>query len=996
MEKEFYEPLQTIEFEGFVTDKMLSPEEAQACTQWHPMPEGTRWGRTWEYAWMRGRMVMPEAAAGQRIVMDLNQGGEATLFVNGEAFGTRRAEWVYTPHHLISDQLLTLSAVPGESYDLLLESYAGMTLPPNGAAGSCVVGPLRQDTEDGMTPPEGTIRQTVGHSTFGIWHEKAYALWLDVTCLMSVLSAIDPQSLRAAEIEEALERFTMTVDFEKPRSERERDYDRARELLKPVMQAHNGSTMPRFTAVGNAHLDLSWLWSYRETQRKVARTFAAQVRLMDLYPEYRFIQSQPESYRICKELYPRLYERVKEKIRAGQWIADGAMWVEPDTNMSGGEALIRQLVYGKRFYREEFGVECRLLWLPDTFGYSAVLPQLLRGCGVTAMTTQKIFWNYNGGERFPYHYFTWQGMDGSEVTAFLHMDYTSTVDPATIIGRWRDRVQKRGLSRFLLPYGYGDGGGGPTRDDLELLRRQRDLEGVPRVEQASPQQFFDEYAAEGGPKEQYTGELYFACHRGTYTSQAAVKRNNRRSENALREAELWNAVSGRDYPAEQLEKCWRDVLLNQFHDILPGSSIGRVYEEAAVRHQRVLKETEEMTLSALGGRLEGQTGVSCFNSLSFSRHEVIETPNGFAVADVPSMGATSVISTVMPEHPVTCETQEDGSVVMGNGLVTARINSLGEIVSLQDKNGHERIRGTANVLKMYQDTPRSFEAWDIDSMTENMPIPLEQQGTLTVEQQSPFRATLRVERRIGTSLWTQRIRLDCDRTRLDFITHVDWQEQHCLLKAHFATGVHAEEGINEIQFGFIRRPTHRSRQGDKDRFEVCNHRFTALCDEGRGAAVLNDCKYGVSMQGDEIALSLLRGPRHPDPKADIGAHDFTYAYDFWDGAFLDSPVVQEGLCLNNPLRVLPGQTETFSVLETDRPNIIVDTVKKAMDGEDLILRLYECKHAATEAKLQLHVPARKVFACDMEENILQELPLEKGTVPLSFRGFEIKTLRVQA
>ena len=427
LEKEFYEPLGELALEGFCTYDLLDPDEAERQV-FAPMPVGTAWGRTWEYCWLRGDIVLDERARGQKIVMDLRAGGEATLFVDGEVFGTRRAEWVHVPHHYICDQILTLDGQPGQRFHMLMEAYAGHDYPER-SFNTCATGPVREG--DYEPRDEQELRQVVGRSSWGIWHEEAYQLWLDATTLRDLLSVTDDTSLRAARIEEALEAFTLAVDFEQPREARLWDYVRARELLRPALEARNGSTMPRFAAVGNAHIDVCWLWPYRETQRKVARTFAQQLRLMELYPDYKFIQSQPQTYLICKQLYPRLYERVKGKIRAGQWIADGSMWVEPDTNMTSGESLIRQLIHGKRFYKEEFGVDCRLLWLPDTFGYSAALPQILKGCGVEHLTTQKIFWTYNGADRFPYHYFTWQGMDGSEITTFLHMDYTSRTDVAT-------------------------------------------------------------------------------------------------------------------------------------------------------------------------------------------------------------------------------------------------------------------------------------------------------------------------------------------------------------------------------------------------------------------------------------------------------------------------------------------------------------------------------------------------------------------------------------
>lgn len=996
LEKEFYEPIAAVELEGFCTHEMLSPAEAERRA-FTAMPAGTPWGHTWEYCWLRGEVTLPEKARGRRIVMDLRPGAESTVFVNGEAFGTRRADWVKAPHHYICDQILTLSGVPGARFRLLLEAYAGHDFPRLKTA-DCATGPLRAGEDDFPAVPDGQTRRVLGESTVGIWHEEAYQLWLDAASLRDLLTVIDPDSLRAAKIEEALERFTLAVDFEQPREKRLADYVRARELLRPAMEARNGSTMPQFYAIGNAHIDLSWLWPYRETQRKVARTFAAQLRLMRLYPEYRYLQSQPDAYRICKELYPELYAQVKEKVRDGQWIADGSAWVEPDTNMPSGEALIRQILYGKRFYREEFGVDCQLLWLPDTFGYSAVLPQILRGCGVKYLTTQKIFWSYNGSDRFPYHYFTWQGMDGSEVTSFLHMDYTSRTETSTVVSRWKERVQRRDITRFLLPFGYGDGGGGPTRDDLEYLRRERDLEGVPQTRIASPQAFFEDCAQDGPPANRYVGELYFQCHRGTYTSQAAVKRDNRRAELALREAEIWSVAASpaRAYPAARLEAAWKDTLLNQFHDILPGSSIGRVYEEAAARHARVLTDARDMRDAACGALTGGGEGATWFNSLSWERRALVKTGQGYATAVIPPMGWTSALDSSLPEHPVSAKREARG-IRLSNGLLSVLIDARGALAECLDARGRSRTGGPANDLRLYKDVPRRFDAWDVDSNYALSPVALPDAECVKLAEETPWRCTVSVSRRLTErSTLTQRISLDAGRTRIDFATHVDWHDHHRLLKVAFPTGIHADEGVNEIQFGFVRRPTHRSRPYDADRFEVCNHRYTALCDEARGAAVLNDSKYGVSMLGDEISLSLLRGPTSPDPNADQGEHDFVYSYFVWDGPFAACDVVREGYELNVPVTRAPGRAEAASLMSIDAPNVVIDTVKAAEDGSgDVIIRLYESKHAPCDARLTLNLPHSAVFEADMLENPGTALEETCGGIPLAFRGFEIKTLRVK-
>lgn len=992
LEKEFYEPLGEIALEGFETTEMLAPEEAEQ-RDFAPMRPGTAWGLKWHYCWMRGEIVLPERAAGQRIAMDLRQGGEATLFVNGEAFGTRRAEWVSVPHHYICDQVLTLSAAPGERFHLLMEAYAGHDYPGE-HQGGCATGPVRPG--DFLPEPEDEPRQRMGVSTFGIWHEVAYQLWIDLCTIGDLLKVEDKGSLRAAELEEALERFTLLVDFEQPREGRLADYARAREAIAPALAAHNGTTAPRMAAIGNAHLDVCWLWPYRETQRKVARTFAQQIRLMDMYPDYKFLQSQPETYKICKELYPALYEKIKEKVRAGQWIADGSMWVEPDTNMTSGESLIRQILHGKRFYREEFGVDCQLLWLPDTFGYSAVLPQILRGCGVKYLTTQKIFWTYNGSDPFPYHYFTWQGMDGSEVTSFLHMDYTSKTDPETTVNRWRNRVQKRDITHFLLPFGYGDGGGGPTRDHIEFVRRQQDLQGAPRMTFEAPQDFFEECAQDGAPKNRYVGELYFQCHRGTYTSQAAIKRGNRKSELALREAEMWSAAAADrlPYPQAALDKAWKGVLLNQFHDILPGSSIARVYEQARKLYGEILGDAARMTDAATQALTEGGEGTTYFNSLSWARRALVRQGDAYGFAVLPPCGWSAEVDFGAPKHPVLISPL-NGGVILGNGLITVELNNLGEITGCEYQ-GRRCIGGRANVLRMYKDVPRLFDAWDIDSMYDMQPVDLGEDATLEIIEETAWRCAVRVTRRFGQSTLTQEIALQADSCRIDFITHVDWQETHRLLKAAFETGVHADEAINEIQFGFVKRPTHRSRPYDADRFEVCNHRYTALCDENRGAAVLNESKYGVSVLGDEIALTLLRAATCPDLNADKGEHDFTYSYYVWDGPFVTSGVVREGYELNVPLTQAAGRLPAHSLMQVDAQNVIIDTVKLAEDGSgDVIVRLYESKHAQTAAQLALGFPAERAFVCDMLENPKQELAVAGNAVAFEMRAFEIKTLRIR-
>lgn len=1023
LKDDLYQPLGEISWEAFPTMEYLTPEEAQKGP-FQPVSPGFTWGHEWEYCWFRGSIALPEEAKGQRIVMDLKPQGESALFVNGKSFGTYRASWVNEPHHFMEDNVLSTCAQGGERYDILMETYAGHFI-PEAPTGGCTTGPVLPGAfED--TAEEGK-RRVLGKCTYGIWNEDAYQLYMDVATLSALLTTLDETSLRAAKIAKALQEFTLIADFEQPREGRIASYKAAREALRPVMEAKNGSSAPVFYAVGNAHLDLAWLWPMAETYRKTERTFAAQLRLIEEYPEYKFIQSQPASYEMCKKYYPELFARIKEAVKGGQWIADGAMWVEPDTNMASGEALIRQLVHGKRYYKEEFDVDSKVLWLPDTFGYTAALPQILKGCGVDYLVTQKIFWSYNEGDQFPYHYFTWEGMDGSQVVSFLPTSYTYRTDPIEANNIWKNRTQMQDLDAFLMPYGYGDGGGGPARDYIEYAKRQEDLEGSVKVKMAGPMEFFQDMEKEGGPVNTYVGELYFSAHRGTYTSQAAVKKNNRRNELAMREEEFWSSLGlgrGLEYDLAKADALWKELLLHQFHDILPGSSIGRVYVEANKAHEAIHAGAQELldqAIDALTERKE-ENAVTVWNSLSFDRKALVELPEAFgagartlegqavpvqkteegvkAIVDIPSCGAVSLVpgeAAVSGGSEAAVSVKEEGDgYVLENSQVRATVDARGEVVSFVLKeSGREYAAQPMNRFRLYKDVPRLFDAWDIDS---NYILQEVKAATeVSVEKVGEgLEGVVKVSGRISESGFTQYIRLAADSRRLAFETEVDWKELHRLLKVSFPVDVYAENGINEMQFGYVERPAHRSRLYDKDRFEVCNHRYSALCDGSHGAAVLNDCKYGISMNGNALELTLLRAAACPEMRADNGQHSFTYAFTAWEGSFVDSDVVRQGYELNVKPVVSKGAVERFSAVTVDKANVILDTMKPAEDGSgDVILRLYEAKKAATTTEVSLQLGARKAYLCDMLENVIEEVPVTDGKLVLPFRAFEIKTVRVE-
>lgn len=1013
LKDDFYTPLGAVDFEGFTTMAHLKPEEAAASDAFAPVPRGQEWGRTWEYMWLRARVVLPEEARGQRIVMSLDMGGETTLFVNGQAFGTRRAEWVTMPHHFMVDNLLTLNAVPGECYDLLFEAYAGHFFPE---ISGCATGPVLPGSfEDPKT--EGR-RAQMGACTYGVWNEDAYQLYMDVTTLHMLFDQQPEESLLKSELADALEKFTLVVDFEQPRPGRILSYQEGRRALKPYLEKHNGSTAPNMHLIGNAHLDLCWLWPQKETHRKTARTFAQQLRLLDMYPDYKYLQSQPAAYEMCRKYYPELYSRIKAAAKEGRWIAEGAMYVEPDTNMASGEALIRQLTFGKRFYRDELGVDSRLLWLPDTFGYTAALPQLLKGCGVDYLVTQKIFWSYNEGDRFPYHYFTWRGMDGSEITSFLPTSYTYRTDPKELCEVWHSRVQKRGLNDFLIPFGYGDGGGGPCRDHIEYALREKDLEGMPRVQIENPVNMFEELDRRGGPQNTWDGELYFSAHRGTYTSQAAIKKNNRKSEWAMHEVELWGmlaAQKGAAYPYEAAERLWKCLLLQQFHDILPGSSIGRVYVEANAEHEALQTEAAELALIARQALVAPGEGLTIFNSLPFERQALVAAPafldqvataegdpvpakDGLALVTVPALGAVTLVkASVATKAPVAQASVSASGAVLENDLVRVQFDAVGEITSYRIKaTGRECAAGPMNRLLMYKDVPRLFDAWDIDSHYIDQPVAIPQEAELKLLSSGGLKASIQITRKVGESLFTQVVSLPAHASRVDFDTTVEWHELHRLLKVAFPVDVLARDAINEMQFGYVERPTHRSRAYDKDRFEVCNHRYTALCDLSHGCAVLNDAKYGVSVNQNSMELTLLRAASSPEMRADNGTHHFTYAFYGWEGAFQDSGVVREGYDLNVPVSAVPGSLNRFSAFSTDKKNMVIETVKPADDQSgDVILRVYESLRADTAFELNVGESAAEAWLCDMLENRQEKLVIEDGRVALTASPFKVLTVRLK-
>ncbi|MCD7842660.1 MAG: glycosyl hydrolase-related protein, partial [Lachnospiraceae bacterium] len=1032
----------------------LRPEET-AHRQWEPFPEGIGWGRKWEYGWFRARLPVPAAGCGRRILLHVGAGKEMLVYVNGREAGS-----IDRSHPFVE---LTACAKENERFDILAEVYAG-----HGQQFEHV----GIQTRDAVPIPEPPAFQcTVERSHFGIWDEEYFQAYADYHTLYELWKALPESELRTMEIGAALKRFTYIADFEADEPERIKSVRQARKELTPLLEKKNGDTVPEYTIFGQSHLDLAWLWTTAETRRKCARTYSNQLALMERYPEYRFLLCEPPILETLKECYPDLYGRVLEKVRSGQFIPEGALYVECDTNLAGAESLVRQFVLGKRWFLKELGVESRLAWLPDTFGFCGALPQIMAGCEVPYFATQKLLRADPESEPFPYNIFWWEGIDGTRVLSHIYKKNNAVFQPGALRERWEaDRNQREEINGMMFPFGYGDGGGGPTELMVEIALRCEDLEGAPRCHMESPVRFFERIEPEEVTNVYY-GELYLRWHRGTYTSQAEIKKGVRKAEYALREAEylagllrLEGKTEDEDALLQKLDTLWKKLLNQEFHDILPGSSIQKVNEEARDALAEIFRDSRKLAsdlLEILAG------GPARFNSLSWERNyrgnilpscgyvrfenvkdagigcnpaqstgtDVFRNPEDEGLECSPAestetspirkSGTTEEEKAAEATQNVTVREIGDGETLdYENQFYRVRVDSLGRIRSLTDRRTeYEYAAAPLNDWKLYQDVNMQYDAWEIGSMYESVPVSLNGTHTCHVKADEAGNLTITVERQERYFTAVQTICLHQDSQRVDFATTIDWHERHRMLKVDFPTTVYTKEVLEEIQFGYIRRPTHKSTRQEKDQYETCHHKYAVLTDGENGFALLNDCKYGLSAQDSRLSLTLLRSPLAPDMTADQGLHEFTYSVLPFEGPLSESRVTQEAYecnvavteCSMHPdtvstdavsgcagagrmdagsCRTTTESVNALSYFQVDSGHIIIETCKPAFDAANgVVLRLYEAKGFAGKAYLTLPALVKQVFACNMLEEPLQELEMQAGhRVRLSFHAFEIKTL----
>jgi alpha-mannosidase len=741
------------------------------------------------------------------------------------------------------------------------------------------------------------------------------------------------------------------------------------------------------TAVGHAHIDTAWEWPLREGKRKCARSWSTQLALMDEYPDYVFAASQPAQYQWMKEAYPDIYGRIKAKVATGQWEPVGAMWVEPDCNLPSGESLVRQLLYGKRFFMREFGYETRILWLPDVFGYPGNLPQLMAEAGCDFFLTQKLSWNDTNKPE--HHTFIWEGIDGTRIfTHFPPADtYNGTFSVEEVAQSIRNFKDFERSNRSLYLFGWGDGGGGPEPAMIESAHRLG-------VELGHASDFFERASTEAKDLTTWAGELYFELHRGTYTSQARTKRLNRRSEQALREAEMLSVAAGDEYPASELEAAWKMVLLNQFHDILPGSSIDWVYEEAHRDLGQVVQSADGIAKEASSRIASEGIELTIFNANSHPRREVIDLGDRLRVVEAPPCG-WAVQSNA---HVTRDDLVEVSDGVMQNNLLRVEWDGRGVLTSIWDKEAQrEVLSGKGNLLQLHDDNPAKWDAWDIDVDYLKSKTDIEQLSSQHIENPTDLRGAVRFIREFGASHFVQRMILDANSRVLRFECIIDWQEQHKLLKVAFPVTVSSEEATYETQFGHVRRPTHSRTSRAKAMFEVCAQRWADLSDGEYGVALLNDCKYGYDIHDSVMRLTLLRAPTHPDPTADRGGHQFTYALMPHLHDFRQAGVIEAAEDLNLPLRVVTGglaSGHSRSLIEVSTAQVKVAAIKRAEDSDATIVRLYEAWGGSCRAKIRTTLPARRAASCDLLERERAEVVVQGGELELEFTPFKIVTLKL--
>ncbi|MBI5725192.1 MAG: alpha-mannosidase [Planctomycetes bacterium] len=996
--------LDTVAFQAEVrvTDERI-PFARRLEGQFRPIREGEKWGRDWQTGWFRLSAQAPREWAGREVIAWIEIGGEGLIYgpdgaaLQGITHGSVFDWWSPRPY-----MPLFSAARGGEKVELWLEAAANRF---NGIAP-----PREKDLPANDSGRFGSYAGEVYHLAIAAVDRAAWDLRWDMDVLFDIYRNLPSGSVRRARILRALTRCAEVL------AKDERAYAAGRAELADALARRANASDVSVIAVGHAHIDTAYLWPMEESIRKTARTFATQLALIERYPGYVFGASSALHYLWMKARHPDIYGRVKKAVAAGRWEIQGGMWIEPDCNMPSGESLVRQFLHGKNFFRDEFGVDVDNLWTPDTFGFAASLPQIMAGCGATSFVTQKLSWHTIN--EFPFHSFWWRGIDGTKVLAHFPPEntYSGRLEPGSLIRAQERFRDKAAADEMMSLFGVGDGGGGPLPEFIERGLRMKDLEGCPPVRFGTVRDFFGRLRKCGDGLNTWAGELYLEAHRGVFTTQACVKKCNRRLEQRLRELEmLWASAPLSQYPAAEFDAVWKEVLTLQFHDILPGSSIRKVYEETNAAHERLLARCDRLQESFGIAHLPAEADCATFfNSLceefvgavrlpdSFAGRAAvysdgraaptqIEDGAGVALIRIPAQGFATLRPSKQPA--AACA---PNSPVLENELVRYEFADDGTLRSAREKQaGREALSGPGNVMSLYHDRPNLADAWDVDKFYRNERL-ADVRFAVEPLGSGPVRSRLRLSAKIGDSTIMQIVSLEAGSRRLDFLTTVDWRERHRMLRVAFPAAINAERAGCEIPFGHLFRPTHQNTSWDMAKFEVPAHRWADVSEPGFGLALLNDCKYGYRLPGNVLDLNLLRSPTYPDPDADQGSHTFTYSLLPHAGDMLAGGVRREAGLLNQRPAVFAGRGSPNLKMAATASGDGADlaAVKRAEKDDCLVIRLIETRGARSAATVRLARPARLVETDLMEWKDGPASPIA-AEHRVELKPFEIRTFKIR-
>lgn len=973
-----------------------------------PVKKGDVWGHEWESAWFHLTATVPKDFADKELCIRLNTGGESLVFdASGNPLCGLTSESVFDMEYF-KERYVLGKYKAGDKIDLWVESAAthlfGINQP--------------KAHEKDPEKPEGEYSAQVRVMELCVFDREMFGLVMDFNVLYSLLQTYDKKSYRARQLLIALNKTLEIYNYDPVNAPEARKY-----LKEHVYNCHAVDSAMHACCIGHAHIDVGWLWPVCETIRKTARTFSSQLGLLEQYPDFIFGASQAELYRMMKDHYPALYKKIKKRVAEGRWEIQGGMWVETDCNIISGESMIRQILHGKNFFMDEFGIDVRTIWIPDVFGYSASMPQIMLKSGCDYFLTQKISWNQIN--TFPYSSFRWIGIDGSEVLTHFPPENTYNARCVPLERKdATDNYQEGGISNeFMSLLGIGNGGGGPSEDYLERNERVKNLEGCPTASYGTSLGFFERLNKVRKDLPSWDGELYLEMHRGTLTTQSRTKRNNRKCEQALAQLEaLASCLPPAHYPRKKLDEAWKTVLVNQFHDIIPGSSIGLVYKTTEKQHADILKMCKDECMRAARKLFKADPDSAVVaNTLSTPWYGIIELPadwknveildengkicpvqleNGKILAYVQVDGLTfkTLRKGKNKATPVATRARSKTKLILENDIIRYTFNEKGQVISAIDlKNGREYLTAPGNVMSIYNDRPHTYEAWDVDHyypQDKKGEIPcIKAEAALT----GPARSTLSFTYKTEKSTVTQTVSLTPGSARLDFITHADWHESRMMLRTAFPAAVRASEATFDIQYGFVKRPTHDNTSWDQAKFEVVGQRYADLSEDDHGVALLNDCKYGYRMKGSTLDLNLLRSPKWPDYNADQGEHDFTYSFYPHTGNHIEGGVLQEAAILNLTPFIAPGfrAEKTVFPCRTTSSQINIEVLKRAEKDNSRIVRLVERTGRHNTVKLNINRDVKRVSETNlMEWEQGRDIKVNKGAVSLELKPFEIVTLRL--